>query len=92
MDEAWHPQGKVWRDFARSVVAKLQARIEDLLADFQLQGELKKSVDTRAAARIIYTLADYNFICFARGEILTVEEMADLTNKQVRMLFGKWRT
>ena len=92
LDEAWDPKGEVWRDYSRWVVAELKARIEDLLADFQLRGELRKSVHTRAAARIIYSLADYNFICFARGEILTVEEMTELTNKQVRMLFGKWST
>ena len=92
LDEAWNPQGEVWRDFSRWVVTELKARIEDLLADFQLQGELRKSVDTKAAAHIIYSLADYNFICFARGEILSVEEMTELTNKQVRMLFGKWTT
>ena len=92
LDEAWRPQGELWREFANWAVAEFEAKIEVLLADFQLRGELSKSVDTKDAARIIYSLADYNFICFGRGEITTMEAMAERTNKQVKMLFGKWTT
>lgn len=90
IDEMWTRQEEKWRKFARWVITESQARIEALLADFQARGVLGKSVDTRAAARIIYTLFDYNYICFARGEIATLEEMAELTNSQIRMLFGNW--
>lgn len=90
IDEMWHKQGEVRNEFARWAAAELQARIEALLADFQRRGALEQGMDTAVAARVIYSLFDYNYIRFARGQITTVEEMAELTNRQVRMLFDTW--
>lgn len=90
IDEMWHKQGEVRRKFARWASIELQARIEAVLLDFQLRGKLKRNVDVKDAAHIIYMLFDYNYIRFARGELPTAGKMTELTNKQVRILLDSW--
>lgn len=91
-NEVWLKKGELMYEFAKSAIFKFRVSIEALLADFQRRGVLNKSLDTGALAHIIYALTDYNYILFARAEIETVEEMTDLTNKQVRMLLDNWST
>jgi len=90
MDEMWHNQDDVGHKYMRSALAKFEKLIETLLDQFQGRGLLERNVNTKDAARIIHTLIDYNYICFARGQIGSVEAMAELTYKQVRMLFDNW--
>tara|TARA_R110001599_G_C12276844_1_gene662675 strand:+ start:24974 stop:25618 length:645 start_codon:yes stop_codon:yes gene_type:complete len=92
MDEMWHGQEGDRRKKTRLALAEFETKIETLLVRFQLQGLLQKSLDAKTAARIIYTMLDYNYICFARGEIVTVEAMEELTSKQVRVLVDGWST
>lgn len=91
-DKMWYQKGDLLNEFARSATNRLLAGIEALLVDFQGRGVLEKSTDTGALARIIFSLADYNYIIYARDEIITLEEMAELTNQQVRMLLDVWST
>lgn len=90
MDEMWHGQEGELRIKSRMALAKFEEKLESLLVRFQRQGLLRKSLDTKTAARIIHTMLDYNYICFARGEIATLEAMEELTSKQVRMLVDGW--
>lgn len=92
MDEMWHGQEGELRIKSRLALAKFEGKIVALLLQFQLQGFLRKSIDAKIAARIIYTVLDYNYICFARGEIATIEAMEELTSKQVKMLVDGWGT
>jgi AcrR family transcriptional regulator len=92
MDDMWHSHVDVRRKYSRAVIARYEASIETLLAQFQKRGLIEKRVDTKLAARIINSLVDYNYICFARGEIATIEAMVELAKSQIRMLVGQWRS
>ncbi len=91
-DKMWYQKGDLLNEFARWMTDRMKASIEALLADFQGRGMLERSLNTAALARIIYTLLDYNYIIFARGDFVSLEEMAELTNKQVRLLLDNWST
>jgi hypothetical protein len=82
----WQKRPDVARDFMQWASSEFQERINAVLVEFQSRGVLKNSLDTEAAARMIFSLLDYNYICFSRGEFESVEEMNELTIKQVRLL------
>ena len=84
----WQKREDVAREFIQWASAELQEKINAVLVDFQSRGVLESSLDTRAIARMIFALFDYNYVCFSRGEFETVEEMNELTNKQIRLLLG----
>ncbi len=91
LNAAWVEESDKHGDIARWAMAEMKLRIKALLVHFQGRGEFEKSANPAEAAGIIFALIDYNYIRFSRGELKTVEQMAELTNRQVRMLFDNWR-
>lgn len=91
MDDMWHKHEDARRKYSREIIGRYEASIEAVLSRFQTRTLLKADLDTITAASIVNTVVDYNFICFARGEIPTIEDLVELTQKQIRMLVVHWR-
>jgi len=90
-----HMIGKEWNaeNFGGSQSAiwlktESQRKFEQVLRHFRKRGEIKTPIDIQATATAIYSLFDYNYIRFPRGELQRLEEVMSVTQKQIGMLCG----
>lgn len=92
MVETWDIKGDIQNSLVSWAKQQLSDAIEKLLRHFRKRGQFSRNINLRKAAMIIYSIFDYNYFGFARGDIATLEDMAALTREQVRMLFDDWRS
>lgn len=69
---------------------ELLQRIHGLLEKFRATGKYEKLNDLHSVSELIYSIFDYNFIVYSRGQFESIEAMRSKTEQQIGMVVANF--